>query len=418
MIRALLKPNRIEVPRDLASVGARDEQAEVAAETLGLQQASVEHVWRAVQRLYSTGLQPAISLTLRHRGQILIKRSIGHARVARAGAGGAALRCTPQTPICLFSASKAVTAMLVHKLAETRQLSLDDRVARYLPEYGVEGKASTTIRHLLAHRAGIPRVARGTDPRILFDWDAVVKALCAAKPISTGTQVQSYHAITGGFILGELVQRVSGRPLRDFLRETIAEPMGFKHFSFGVPPEHRATAALNYATGPRSWFPLTTYIERVLNASFERVVEISNSPEFMSSVIPAGNLYATSDEIGAFFQMMLQGGRWNDRQIFAPETITEAVRPASAIHFDRTLLVPVRFSAGMVLGEWPAGLYGPDCRSAYGHLGFLTTLCWADPARDLSVGFVNSGKSLSTDQLRPLLGVLGAIDRLVRRRLR
>lgn len=410
MIERLLKPNRVEVAGDLSRVTTRDAALEVEPASVQMSDAQVELIWKRIEQLYQTGLQPAISFVLRRQGRIVMRRSIGHAALGTRGPREAAL-CTPETPICLFSASKAVTAMLVHKLVEQRQIDLDDRIARYIPAYGVEGKASTTVRHLLAHRAGIPRVKPGTDPAILFDWNAVVKMLCAAKPISSEGEVQSYHAITGGFILGELVQRVSGLSLRDYLAEHISKPMGLDVFSYGLPESRHRDAALNYVTGPKPWFPLTTYVQQILGAPFERVVEVSNSPEFLSAVIPAGNLYATADGIGAFFEMMLSGGQWNGRQIFKPETIAEAVRPAGPIHVDRTLFVPVRFSAGMVLGEWPFGLYGRDCRSAYGHLGFLTTICWADPARDISVAFLNTGKSVSMDQLRPLVRVLGTISR-------
>jgi len=407
-LKSLFKPNRVPVPTDLRTVITRDAAAEVDPESVDMTRAQVDKIWRSVERLYRTGLQPAISLTIRRRGQIVLRRSIGHAQLPDGRKAG--LLCTPDTPICLFSASKAITAMLVHKLVEQRHISLDDRIARFIPEYAAEGKGATTVRHLLAHRAGIPRVPPGATPEMLFDWDTVVAQLCASKPISNSGDAQSYHAITGGFILGELAQRVSGAHLRDLLREIITEPMGLRSMSFGVPAAGRDKLALNYCTGPKAWFPLTAYVQNVLGAPFEKVVEVSNTPEFFSAVIPAGNIYASADDAGAFFQMLLQNGEYNGRQIFKPVTVAESIRPAGPIHIDRTLLLPVRFSAGFVLGEWPAGIYGSDCRSAYGHLGFLTTICWADPARDISVGFVNSGKTVSADQLLPVGGVLGAIS--------
>jgi CubicO group peptidase (beta-lactamase class C family) len=407
-LKSLLKPNRLPVPADLRHVTTRDAAAEVDPQSVGMTAAQIGRIWSSVERLYRTGLQPAISLTIRRKGQIVLRRSIGHAQVSDGRKAG--LLCTPETPICLFSASKAITAMLVHKLVEQRHISLDDRIARFIPEYAAEGKGATTIRHLLAHRAGIPRVPAGATPEMLFDWDRVVAQLCAARPINASGDAQSYHAITGGFILGELAQRVSGAHLRDLLREIITGPMGLQSMSFGVPEERRAAMALNYCTGPKTWFPLTAYVENVLGASFEKVVEVSNSPGFLSAVIPAGNVYANADDAGAFYQMLMQDGQYNGKQIFKPATVAEAIRPAGPIHIDRTLLVPVRFSAGFVLGEWPLGLYGKNCRSAYGHLGFLTTICWADPAREISVGFVNSGKTVSVDQLLPVGAVLGAIS--------
>lgn len=408
MLRSLLKPNRIKVPRDLAAATHRDERAEIDPAAVDLTRGQIDAIWRSIEALYRSGLHPAISLCVRRRGQIVIRRSLGHAVLP--GEHDPGRPCTPDTPICLFSASKAVTAMLIHKLAEMRKLGIDDAIVDYLPDFAAHGKGSTTIRHLLAHRAGIPRVPAGLPPQTVFDWNEVIRQLSAARPSHSSGDVQSYHAITGGFILGEIAQRVTGRALPELLREFISAPMGFRYMSYGLPPRLRSEAAKNYATGPKSWFPLTRYIENVLGAPFEKVVEISNRPEYLDAVIPAGNIYATADEAGAFFQMLMQGGRWNDSQLFKPETIAEAIRPVGPIHIDRTLFAPVRFSSGFVLGEWPLGLYGRNCRSAYGHLGFMSSICWADPARELSVGFVNTGKSLSADQVKPLVGVLKTIS--------
>ncbi len=408
MLRTLFKPNRIDVPRKLGPLIHRDADAEVAPESVDMTRAQIEAIWRSIESLYRSGLHPAISLCLRRRGQIVLKRSIGHALLPTERDPGKP--CTPDTPVCLFSASKAVTAMLIHKLAELGKLSLDDRIVEYLPEYAAQNKQGTTIRHLMAHRAGIPRVAAGLPAEIVFDWNEVIKQLCAAKPVNTSGDAQSYHAITGGFILGEVARRASRRELQELLHDFISAPMGLRFMTYGLPQKQRSLAARNYATGPLSWFPVNRYIEHILSVPFEQVVEVSNRPEFLASIIPAGNIYATADEAGAFYQMLLQGGRWQNRQLFKPETVAESVRPEGPIHFDRTLFVPVRFSAGFVLGEWPVGLFGKNCRRAYGHLGFMNTICWADPARDISVGFVNTGKSVSADQLRPMAGVLGAIS--------
>ena len=130
-----------------------------------------------------------------------------------------------------------------------------------------------------------------------------------------------------------------------------------------------------------------------------------------SAVIPAGNLYATADETSRFFQMMLNGGLWQGQRLFEEETIAQATRPVGRIGFDRTLLVPVRFTPGFIRGEKPFGLYGEKCHNAYGHLGFINIVCWADPDRDIAVGLLNTGKSLSPDSLPALGKLLWAISR-------
>jgi CubicO group peptidase (beta-lactamase class C family) len=158
-------------------------------------------------------------------------------------------------------------------------------------------------------------------------------------------------------------------------------------------------------------FPLTVIARRILGASFEEVVDISNREGFLDSVIPAGNIYATADDLSRFYQMMLNQGEYEGNRVFKPETIAEATRPYGHITIDRTLLLPMRFSAGLMMGEWPVGLYGQDCANSYGHLGFLPILSWADPDRGVSASFLNTGKSLALPGLIAAMRVVFLINR-------
>lgn len=403
--------NRVHIRRNLDLIIDRN-PAERAAERLGLDPAATQNIHAALLALYRTGLHPGLQLCIRRRGEILYDRAIGYA----AGVAGddplqgARRPMHRDTPICLFSASKAVTAILVHKCAEDGLVDLEGRVTDYIPEYGVNGKEQTQVRHLLAHQAGIPRMPmRELDPSLLWDWDRAVAVLCAAKPLHGAGEQQAYHAITAGFILGELVQRVSGLSLNEFLAKHFARPMGMKTFQYGLPRERHHEAARNAFTGAPLPAPLRLVARRVLGADFERVPGISNSPEFMSAVIPAGNLYATAEEATRFFEMLRAGGRYEGRQLLAPETVARAVEPASRIRIDRSLLLPVRFSMGMVLGENPFGLYGPHCRGAYGHLGFMNIICWADPCREISAAILNTGKTVAPSAIYRLGQLLRAI---------
>ncbi|WP_043769462.1 serine hydrolase domain-containing protein [Algiphilus aromaticivorans] len=406
-----LRRNRVHIRRNLDLIIDRN-PAELPAEQLGLDPAATQAIHAALLDLYRTGLHPGLQLCVRRRGEILYDRAIGYA----AGVAGddplhgARRPMQRDTPVCLFSASKAVTAMLVHKCAEDGLVDLDARVTDYLPEYGVNGKEQTLVRHLLAHQAGIPRIPmREPDPSLLWDWERAVAMLCAAKPLHGAGEQQAYHAVTAGFILGELVQRVSGKPLNDYLAEHFARPMGMKTFQYGLPRERHHEAARNAFTGAPLPAPLRMIARRVLGADFERVPGISNCPEFLSAVIPAGNLYATAEEATSFFEMLRVGGRYQGRQLLAPETVARAVEPASRIRIDRSLMLPVRFSMGMVLGENPFGLYGPNCRGAFGHLGFMNIICWADPSREISVAILNTGKTVAPSALYRLGQLLRTI---------
>lgn len=405
--------NLIKVPRDLGSVTQHDPQGECAPEEVELKPAAVTRIWQSVEAMYRTGLHPGIQLVVRRRGKVVLHRAIGHARGNGPDDGPASSKALLRTdmPICLFSASKAVTAMLAHKMIELGKLRLDDRVADYIPEYAAHGKGRTTVRELLAHRAGIPSLpVKEVDPGLLTNWDEVIRLLCGARPSASVGQQQSYHAVTAGYIVGELVQRVSGRSLPQVLREEFADPLGCHHFTYGLPKAVRAKdLTLNHSTGPKLVFPLNLVARRALGVAFEELAPMSNTDAFLSSVVPAANIYSTADESCRFYEMLLNGGTFEGRRILAPQTVAEATRAVSKIQIDRTLLVPIRFSPGFILGERPFGLYGGNCSKAYGHLGFINIVCWADPERDISVALLNTGKSMAAASIPSLGRVLWSI---------
>lgn len=412
-----LRRNRVHIRRNLELITDRN-PAEMAPERLGLAPDATQTIHSAFVDLYRTGLHPGLQLCIRRRGEILYDRAIGYA----AGVAGddplhgARREMRRNTPVCLFSASKAITAMLVHKCAEDGLIDLDATVTDTIPEYGQRGKQHTTVRHLLAHQAGIPRIPLPRpDPSLLWDWDRAIATLCAAKPLHGAGEQQAYHAITAGFILGELVQRASGMPLNDYLARHFAEPLGMANFTYGMPRERQHEAARNACTGGPLPLPLRVLARRVLGADFDRVPAIANSPEFMSAVIPAGNLYATAEEATRFFEMLRAGGVYKGRRLLAPETIARAVAPVSGIRLDRSLMLPVRFSMGMFLGESPFGLYGPHSREAYGHLGFMNIVCWADPSREIAGALINTGKTLAPTALMRFLQLMNTIGRTIPR---
>ncbi len=166
---------RSRVPRDLATVTRVRPDAEVPAARVGMPADAPERIWTAVERVYRTGIHPAIALCLRRDGEVVLDRTIGHAvgngppsdlrtgaslrgRTGDAGRGDPAVVCTPDHPFVLASASKAITAMVVHVLDDHGLLHVDDRVCEYIPEFAAHGKQAITIGHVLAHRAGVPNL--------------------------------------------------------------------------------------------------------------------------------------------------------------------------------------------------------------------------------------------------------------------
>ncbi len=136
------------------------------------------------------------------------------------------------------------------------------------------------------------------------------------------------------------------------------------------------------------------YLKRAIGTTLEDAVNISNDPRYYRAVIPAGNGVATADECSQFFQCLLNGGKLGRTRVFKPLTVRRAIAEVGKPEIDRSLMLPLRYSAGMMLGASPFGLYGPDTSKAFGHLGFANIFCWADPERATSVALLTTGKLL------------------------
>jgi len=401
------------VPDDLATVTSVAADEEQRPETAGMTRADVDAIWRAVERLYATGMHPGVSFVLRRRGRVVLKRALGHARGNGPGdEDERPVPMTPDTPVCMFSASKSLAAMPVHLLSERKALSLLDPVSHYLPDFGRSGKRDITIYQLLCHKAGIPTIpTEGLDVgELLLDRKEIYRLICATEPDRPGRH-HAYHALTTGFVVAELVEKVAGRSFRAFFREELSEPLGLASLDFGARGATLGRLARNYATGLRVHAIQDCYLERVIGTGLEHAVALSNDPRFYRAVIPAGNGVATADDCSRFFQCLLEGGRLGRKRVLQPLTVRRAVAEVGKPEVDRSLLMPLRYSAGMMLGNRTAGPYGPDTARAFGHLGFANILVWADPERDTSVALLTTGKLVLGPHLPAMLMLLAAISR-------
>jgi CubicO group peptidase (beta-lactamase class C family) len=407
-----------DVPRDLDAVTTIDRRREVEPASVDLSAADVEAIWRRVRRLYRCGHHPGIALCVRYRGKVVLSRAIGHASGNGPDdpAGTPKVLLRPDTPFCLFSASKAITALLMHMLAEDGLINVVDPVAFYAPEFARHGKGNITIHQILSHRGGIPGLPAGSSLDVLVDADAAWDLLCDAKPIVADGSRLSYHAITGGLVLERITRLVTGESLNAYIERRIRKPMGMRYFRYGATREWLPLLPPSYATGPRPDPLLRMVIKRALGTGdVEELADICNDPRFHESPIPSGNLIGTAEEVARFFQMMLDGGRWRQRRICDPRTVARAVQEVGVRTLDQTLLIPLRYSAGMMLGDEPFGVWGPHSRQAFGHIGLINKLAWADPERELSVALLNSGLPFLGHHLPFLFDVVRTIGRRIPR---
>lgn len=392
------------IPRDLGAVTYRDQAGE-NPQAVGVSDDTVEAIWRSVERLYLTGVHPGIQLSVRHKGEQILHRAIGHAHGngPEDSADTAKVPMTTDTPICYFSASKAVTALLIHMLAEKGLINLMDPVAYYCPEFAQHGKRTITIHQVLSHRGGIPAIPKDTPIDVLWDKDEIWRLLCQAKPVEVDGAKVAYHAITGGFVLQRVLEKVTGDSIDAFLDQFLRKPMGMRWFTYGIDGNHLEQLATSYATGPRPVFPVSWVVNRALGGDITTIEEVVNDPRFQAAVIPAGNLCGTAEEMSRFFQMMLNGGVWNGTRICDEITVRRAIQQFGSLQIDRTMLVPMRFSAGLMLGGNPVGIWGQQSRHAFGHLGLINKLCWADAARDISVSLLNTGLPIVAHHIPALM---------------
>lgn len=388
-----LRSRRVRVfdPAEVTVLGA----AEVEPGSVGLGRDAVEAIWSAVVDFYKTGFHPAIGLCIRRRGEVILDRTIGHVRGNAPGdpKDAGLVQATPRTLFNFFSASKSVTAMLIHLLAQREALHVDEPVATFIPEFGRHRKDQITIRDLLTHRGGIPAAPPDVaDLDMLEVPSRILELIYELRPSYAPGTVPAYHAVTSGFVFAELVQRVTGSDIRTFLQGEIAKPLAMTHFNYGLPHERLDEATQDVCTGPRLIWPLKDIFKRSLGISVEELIELSNDPRARTGIIPSANLFGTADDICRFFELLLSGGELGGTRIFSESTIRRAIAPQTPWQLDRMILLPISYSMGFMLGTDPVGLYGFRCGKAFGHVGLSNILAWADPERDISVALVNSGK--------------------------
>jgi CubicO group peptidase (beta-lactamase class C family) len=325
-------------------------------------------------------------------GRQVVSLQGGHADQARAR------RWRPDTLVNVYSTTKAMTAICAHRLVEQGRLELDAPVARYWPEFAAAGKGELLVRWLLSHRAGLAAVEAPLPPEALYDWDAMCAALAAQRPWWTPGDDHGYHAITFGWLVGELVRRIDGRSLGRYFREEVAGPLG-ADFWIGLPDsEHARVGELSAMPLPQPGEPEGASLAATLLSDPEglaaraflnppSVAAGPNQPEWRRAEIPGANGHATADGIARVYSALACGGRADDVHVLAPESIERCREPQSRGP-DRVLGISTRFGQGFMLSQdEPLSAFGPS-PGAFGHPGAGGSVGFADPHARVGFGYV------------------------------
>lgn len=336
---------KISVPADLDAVTTIGDE-----DHSGIDARAIEQIWDSVRYWYQSGLHPAIQVCLRHKGRVVLNRAIGH------GWGNGPddspdtekILATPETPFCVYSAAKAISSTVVHMLVERGYFSLDDRVCDYLPEYTSHGKDRTTIRHVMTHSAGVP-IHTGPRPDVtkVNDSEYTRQQLAALKPVYRPGLIHIYHGLTWGPLIREIVSAATGRNIRDILAEEILEPLKFRWTNYGVRPEEVDLVAPSHVTGKPLPAPIAAAFRAAVGGTPDRIIPLSNTPLFLTSIVPSSSTVSNADELSRFAEILRRGGELDGVRILRPETLRAATAPCRRIRPDvATGLKPMRWGTG------------------------------------------------------------------------
>ena len=298
------------------------------------------------------------------------------------------------TIVCMMSVAKGFVALCAHMLADRGQIDLDAPVVRYWPEFS--GKDSVLVRHLLDHRAGLPAIDKPLPAGAIYDWNAMVGALAGQPPLFAPGSDRADQSVTMGFLVGEVVRRVTGRTLGRFLREEIAEPLGLD-YHIGLPrPQHRRCADfITVLEG--SFFDASDPASLRARALAQLPVAAFNDPEFRLAEIPAINGHGSARAVARLYGALAMGGEAAGIRLLS----RDALERATAEQWRGTELLlgrERRMALGFVLNLPSFVPMGPNPRS-FGHAGAGGAIGFADPEARLGFAYapnrMHSGMSVS-----------------------
>jgi CubicO group peptidase (beta-lactamase class C family) len=298
------------------------------------------------------------------------------------------------TLVNVWSTTKGPVALCAHILADRGLLDLDAPVAAYWPEFAAAGKEKVLVRHLLSHRAGLSGLREQHSLADLYDWELTTARLAATEPWWEPGTRSGYHALTYGFLVGEVVRRISGLRPGAFLEREVTGPLGVD-FTVGLPAKEAGRAAELVHPPAASRSEQAAVFSQLAPAALAALANPvvgaaeANTPEWRAAEIPAANGHGTARAVAALYGVFAGRGSHGGRRVLSPEA-AERVREGQGSCRDLVLGAGFEGETEVGLGLWlsgPNGSYGPNPR-AFGHDGFGGSCGLADPEAGVSLGYV------------------------------
>ncbi|MBL1079322.1 beta-lactamase family protein [Nocardia sp. 2] len=307
---------------------------------------------------------------------------------------------TGDTGAMIYSASKGVSATVLHRLADRGLLDYQAPVAEYWPEFGANGKKSITVETMLSHRAGLSALPASTPAEVL-DHRLMEERLAAAKPDHLlGKPI--YHALTIGWLMAGLGRAITGKDMTELYRTEIAEPLGVDGIHLGRPPAGARTLGADLVGSVKTLAnrsipgPIAAAAFRLPQTVRSPIASIyvpglegifrGEQPTVLNTALPAGNAVCTAPALAKMYGALACDGIVDGRKYLSAKTVRELER-IRTYRLDRSLLVPF----------WHLGYHSfpsPRAPRGYGHMGAFGSMGWADPRSGVSVGFVHNRMSV------------------------
>ena len=287
------------------------------------------------------------------------------------------------TLFMLSSTTKGVTATCMHVLAEKHKLDYDMPIVKVWPEFGAHGKQSATLRHALSHQTGLPQTPVGYTPDWLADWDRMCRGIADLTPMFPIGERTAYASLTYGHINGEILRRVDGRSIGQFLQDEVCKPLKTTGIFFGVPDSelHRVAVLKDGPPAPADYEarmvgePAGSYVARVFNRR-----------DVQKAAIPGSGGIMSARGLARHYAMLANWGELDGVRIL-PESRIRAGMELQSFEWDEIYRVRVRRSLGWRRGSDCGPFASPE---AMGHVGGGGSFGYGDPARRLGIGFAKN----------------------------
>jgi len=307
-----------------------------------------------------------------------------------------------------YSTTKGLAATCLHVLADRGLVDYDAPVAEYWPEFAKNDKEQITVYQVLTHQAGLPQVPEGLYDTDLFDWERVIEGIENEEPAWTPGEESGYHAITFGFLVGEIVRRVSGKRIGAFLRDEVCQPLGIDNEMFIGAPENaepriatlknriemtpELIAQFQAAQDNPDPLRARTMGMRPGEAMSGERANYMDTPEGHRAEVPSANGIMTARALARLYACHASGGELDGARIMSSERVS-IMSEHQTHRQDRIIVVPIGYALGFMTGGdegWPQG---PRV-SAFGHAGLGGSIGFCDPEIGMAFAFTTNALTL------------------------